>query len=164
MGRIEALMSCGNAGKCDHLVRLRIHARHINQTRRETDRSVFHSLIDESFHLLQLLRRGSAVTETHHLVSHRPMRDEGGEIDGERLPLDSPQELSDVGGRRAAVSRDQRRDAHPQEVFGIRLSVDRFNMRMNVYKAGGDYLPPSVYHLSRLAWIDVAYASDTSIF
>src|SRR5262249_33080485 len=130
--RVQTTVTTGNTRERNNLVSLRIRSGNVDQSGRETDGAVLHSLLDDTLHLLQLFGRGRAIAESHDFATHRTMRDERGEINGQRLLFYATKKLRDFSRRRSTVSGDERGHAHAHEVFRGRLAVDRFDVRVHI--------------------------------
>ena len=91
------------------------------------------------------------------------MRDQRGQVNGEWLVSDPPEKLADFGRRRAAVSGDERRDAHAHEVLCRRKAINRFDVRVHVDETGRENLVVRVDDFARCVRRYVPDANNSAV-
>ncbi len=159
---VDAALVAGNARQLDDLARLRVGARHVLQAGRESHRPVRHRAPDERLHPVELGDRGVAVRRPHHFAAHRVVTDERREVHRRASLLDRRQRLADVERGRAAIARDDGRDAHADEVLGARLLDEVVGVGVDVDEAWRDDEPRGVNHLARVELRERADLDDAS--
>ena len=134
---MDAAEPAGDLRQLDNLVGRRKRARHVKETRAETERPVLHSLLDEPAHLLQLVVFRSAIDFADHLGPNRALADERPDVDGRVQRLELRQKRSDWDRGRAVRSGDERRHSLPDIVIGRRDLEDAAGrVRMDVDESG----------------------------
>jgi len=86
------------------------------------------------------------------------------EIYCKRFFLEPPEEFTYVGGRAAAVSSDERRNAHSNKILRGWIVENVLRMSMNVDEARCDDLILRVDHIFGLGLIESPNFRDPSIF
>jgi hypothetical protein len=161
--RVDAPFVGRHACELDDLGRLGIRARHVLQARREPHRAVDHRLEDERLHAIELVQRRRSPRAAHHRRAHRVVADERRVIHRHARLADLRERLADVDRRPAAIARDNRRHAHPDEVRRRGMIRDIVRVRVHVDEAGRDDEAAGVDALRGLRAGQVANRGDAPV-
>src|SRR5260370_42542252 len=93
---IKTTVLCCYFSESDNLFSLRVGAGDIDKSRGESDRAIFHCLLDQCFHPGHFLRRWRTVIKAHHPLSHEAMRGECSEVDCDRLFVYSSKKFRNI--------------------------------------------------------------------
>ena len=133
----SAAVARSDLRQLDDLVQLRVVGGHVEQSRRESQRSLLHADFDEPLHLLEFGRRGRAVLEAQHFRPHPRVTGEEPDV-GRHLQrchvlIERPRLVA------AVEAREDRGDPLPREVLRQRVLVDRrLDVRVVVDEAWRD--------------------------
>ena len=162
VGGVDAAVVAGDACQLDDLRRMRVGARHVLEARRESHRAVGHRPPDERLHPVELGDRREAIGRAHDLAAHGVVADERGEVHRRAGLLDRRQRLADIECRRAAITGNDSRDAHADEVLGARVIDEVIGVGVDVDEARRDDEPRSVNDLARVELGDRANLGDAA--
>ena len=92
------------------------------------------------------------------------MADEGRDVNRKRCFLYLAQKIAYVEAGAAAIARHQGRDAHANEVLGLRVAVNILGVGVNIDEARRDDLVFRVNVLLRIAFFKPSNLRDTPVF
>ncbi len=154
--RIDAARRARDLRELDDLRGLGVGPRDVLQSGREPHRARAHRVADQPPHLLQLRRRRRPPLASHDRGADAVVADQRRVVDGHLRRANLRERRTDIDRRSAAVAGDDRRHAHPDEIFGERPIGHFVGVRVNVDEAGRDDHPLDVEHFHALDGGDLA--------